>query len=676
MNKRVIAVLFSIGLLAVAWVAWGFVGSSWTALAMSALIAVVYLLGAHELRLFRSATEALRTALNDIPQPLAGPDELGAWLQRLPESLHNPVRLRIEGERAALPGPALTPYLVGLLVMLGMLGTFLGMVVTFKGAVFALEGAADLATIRGALAEPIKGLGMSFGTSVAGVAASAMLGLISALSRRERVEAMRLLDGRIATVFKPFTPGHQRQATFQALQVQAQAMPQVVDRLQALAEGLERRSEQLAQQLGERLQAQQQQFHHEVSLAYTALAGAVSQSLRDSLVASARTASDTLRPVVEQAMAGIAQAAQLSHQRLIDTTQAQLDGLGTRWQSMAQETSQAWTQAQQAQGEAHAKLLAGLDRALSAFQHSLGQGAGALLDAQGQALSQAQAAQAQADAQRLEGWTRLLADSEALVRSRMDSETRWQQAQGERMAQLAELWRQELGALHAQQAEQGQAAIARLDALQATAARHLADLGATLEAPMGRLLQTAAEVPQAASELIAQLRREMGQIGERDNALLSERTAMMAQLGSLLSGLEHSAGQQRAATEALVASATEVLSQAGGRFAQALDAQAHQVDAAVAPLATHMAASAVELASLGEAFGRGVDLFSASNERLVESLQGIEAALGQSMARSDEQLAYYVAQAREVIDLSIASQQGIVEDLRRLHGKAKEGATP
>jgi hypothetical protein len=37
------------------------------------------------------------------------------------------------------------------------------------------------------------------------------------------------------------------------------------------------------------------------------------------------------------------------------------------------------------------------------------------------------------------------------------------------------------------------------------------------------------------------------------------------------------------------------------------------------------------------------------------------------MARSDEQLAYYVAQAREVIDLSISSQQGVIEDLRRLH---------
>ena len=47
----------------------------------------------------------------------------------------------------------------------------------------------------------------------------------------------------------------------------------------------------------------------------------------------------------------------------------------------------------------------------------------------------------------------------------------------------------------------------------------------------------------------------------------------------------------------------------------------------------------------------------------------IEAALGKSTARSDEQLAYYVAQAREVIDLSMTSQQGLLEDLRRLRGK-------
>jgi hypothetical protein len=45
------------------------------------------------------------------------------------------------------------------------------------------------------------------------------------------------------------------------------------------------------------------------------------------------------------------------------------------------------------------------------------------------------------------------------------------------------------------------------------------------------------------------------------------------------------------------------------------------------------------------------------------------------MTRSDEQLAYYVAQAREVIDLSLLSQKQIVEDLQRLAGRS-EALTP
>jgi len=39
------------------------------------------------------------------------------------------------------------------------------------------------------------------------------------------------------------------------------------------------------------------------------------------------------------------------------------------------------------------------------------------------------------------------------------------------------------------------------------------------------------------------------------------------------------------------------------------------------------------------------------------------------MARSDEQLAYYVAQAREIVDLTLGSQKQLVEDLQRLAPK-------
>ena len=51
------------------------------------------------------------------------------------------------------------------------------------------------------------------------------------------------------------------------------------------------------------------------------------------------------------------------------------------------------------------------------------------------------------------------------------------------------------------------------------------------------------------------------------------------------------------------------------------------------------------------------------------SRQQIGSALEQSGARSDEQLAYYVAQAREVVDLSVLSQKQIIEELQQLAGR-------
>ncbi|MBA4109062.1 MAG: hypothetical protein C0487_05670 [Leptothrix sp. (in: Bacteria)] len=716
MNRIVFAAAFAIGLMVVGWVGVGFVGSSPLALLMTVLIAAVYVLGAYELRQFRQATESLSVALAQLAQPVS---DLRAWLASLHPSLQNAVRLRVEGERVALPGPALTPYLVGLLVMLGMLGTFLGMVVTFKGAVLALEGSTDLQAIRTALAAPIKGLGLSFGTSVAGVAASAMLGLISAISRRERLEVARQLDARIAAELRPFSRAHQREESFKALQVQAHALPEVVKQLQAMMDGLERRNLQLSEQL----LGQQAQFHRDVTAAYTGLAGEVGQSLKDSLVSSAKVAGETIKPVVEAAMSQIALESTRAHQRQVDAAQTQLNGLSDQLGATARTVSEGWAAALQTHARTSEDLVQGLDRSLAAFTQTFEQRSGALLATVQQAASQSQAEQSVADGQRLQAWTaaleamaaklqgewqhvgaqtlaqqnavcltlektarditertsaqagqtlddvaRLLNQSEELVRSRIASEAQWMEHHRERMDQLAQVWRTELGALRDDEASRGHAAVARLDELQSAMARHLATLGTALEAPMTRLMQTASEVPQAAAQVIAQLRQEMAQLTEQGNQALAERNGLVEKITVLLQGLGQASGQQREAIETLVTSATQVLDQASSQFAQALQAQSgHSLD-----VAAHLTGSAVELSSLGESFGHGVQLFSASNDKLLDSLARIESSIKQSTARSDEQLAYYVAQAREVIDLSISSQQGIVEDLRRLHREAAD----
>lgn len=624
MNKHFFSAAFAAGLAAVGWVGWGFVGSSWLALLMTAVIGGVYLLGAFELRQFRATTAALASAMADITEALPG---LGDWLDRVPPALRNAVRLRIEGERSSLPGPALTPYLVGLLVMLGMLGTFLGMVVTFKGAVFALEGSTDLQAIRSALAAPIKGLGLSFGASVAGVAASAMLGLMSAISRRERLDAARQLDGLIAGALRPFSLVHQREESFKALQAQARALPEVLGRLDAMTERIERRS----QQLDEQLLVRQAQFQREVTIAFTGLAQSVGVSLKESLEASARTAAESIRPVAESTLTQIAQESRHMQERLGDVAKAQVDALSQQFKA----------------------LLASVDDSLGRTQSD-------------HALAQQRMLQAWADhtSEQATRTARLLDESTELVRSRAEVEARWIEQHGLRMDQLSGLWRSELATLRHEEDVRGQAAVDRLGQLQAAVAQHLATLGAALEEPLTRLLQTASEVPQAASGVIAQLRQEMSRLAERDNLALQERTVLLEQLGVLLQTVNQAAGEQRGAIEAMLASASSVMNQAGTQFSQALDAHSGKA----ADMAAHISGSALELSGLAEAFGQSVQLFQASNDNLTKSLQHIEASINRSTARSDEQLAYYVAQAREVIDLSISSQQGLFENLRQLQG--------
>lgn len=630
LNRMFFASAFVLGLLSILWVGAGFVGSSGLALAMTVLIGGVYLMGAQEIRRYRQATAALTQALAQVPQPLAALED---WLARVPPALRDAVRQRIESERGALPGLALTPYLIGLLVMLGMLGTFLGMVLTFKGVVFTLEGSADLQAIRSALAAPIKGLGLAFGTSVVGVATSAMLGLMSAIARRERTEAARQLDARVATVFRPFSLAHQRQATVDALQQQASALPAVVDQLQALIAQVERRS----QQLDEQLLARQAQFLAASGDTVGGLARSVEQSLQHSLEAGARAAGENLETMaraageglqaaVDQAMNALTQASARQHERTNALVQAQMQGLGER--------------------------------------------SGAFIASVQDSLSRAQAEHGAAERERQAAWTAALQGTATALQDewrRLGAQTlAQQQAVAQTLQDTATRWREELAGLRGEEAARGEAAVQRLGELQAALTQQLSSqlsaLGLALEAPMARLIETAAEAPRAAAAVIAQLRQDMGRLTERDNSALQERATLMQQIDALLQSVQQATGEQRTAIESLVTSAGAVLDRVGRQFADTVGTQAVRAD----EVATQVGASAIELASLGEAFSHGVELFSRSQQALIDSLQRVESAVTQSVARSDEQLAYYVAQAREVIDLSISSQQGIVEDLRRL----------
>lgn len=633
MNRNLYVAAFLAGLIAVGWVGFGYIGAHPLALSMTLIIGAVYVLGALELQRFHQATGSLARALANIPENLP---QLGDWLVQIHPSLQNAVRLRVEGERVGLPGPAVTPYLVGLLVMLGMLGTFLGMVVTLNGAVIALESTTDLQTIRASLAAPVKGLGLAFGTSVAGVAASAMLGLISVLCRRERLQAAQVLDTRIATVLRGFSLVHQRQETFKALQLQSQAMPAAVDKLQAMMVLIEERN----QQLNERLLASQENFHRDVKGVYTELAGAVDVSLKASLVESARLAGETIRPAVETTMAGLARETTALHENVAATLNAQLDGLAARFDGTVTKVAATWTTALTKQEGHNATLTGELRQSLAAFAENFEQRSVALLAGMNEAQASAQAEQAARDEQRLVALT----DSVQAMATALQRE--WQEAGAQTLAQQQQICttlEQTARELTAQTQSQASQTIAEI----------------------GQLLQAAAEAPRAAAEVIGQLRQELSHSLAHDNGLLEERSRIMATLSGLLDAINHAAVEQRGVIDSLVANSAAVLERISIQFSEKIGAESTRM----VDVATQMTGSAVEVASLSEAFGFAVQQFSASNDKMIANLQRIESSLEGSMARSDEQLAYYVAQAREIIDLSIMSQKKIVDDLQRLSSR-------
>lgn len=783
LNKSLHAAVFVAGLAIVAWVGAGALSSHPLALAVLALIAAGYLAGGLELHRYRQATATLQRALDEPPAPAdAGDGErLEAWLGRLHSSLRSPVRLRIEGERVPLPAPTLAPYLVGLLVLLGMLGTLLGMTATLRGTGLALESASDLQAIRAAIAAPVAGLGFAFGTSIAGVAASAMLGLLAALRPHSRA----------------FQRERRRAQAFELLQRQTETMPALVAQLQAAMQALERHGESAHERQLERQDA----FHQRSEAAYARLAESFERSLKDSVGEGARAAGAALQPVADATMAALARESAALHERVGDAVQRQLDGLSagfasaadaaadgwsrvladhrggneallrdlrgalegfagtfergtagllkdvsTQWEASHGRSAQAWDEALARQGEANQALAERHQQALGGAAAAFERHAAALVTVVERSHAELQDALESRDRERLSAWTesfaamsaalgerwersqtltaqrqqdicatlarsademsaqaherargtlaqierlvdaaaeapkaaagvvagfethaaglvRIVQDSHAQLQAALESRDRerlamWTDAFGAMTADLGQRWQQAGEAVAGRQLEVCDT-LART--AQEVSAQGQAQARDTL-AEISRLVDAASQAPKAAAEVVAELRQKLSDSMVRDTAMLEERNRLLATLETLLDAVNHASGEQRAAVDALVASSAELLERAGARLNERVEADAGKLDAAAAQLG----AGAIEVASLGEAFAALVQQFGETHERLADRLQGVEVALDKSLARSDEQLAYYVAQAREVVDLSVLSQKQIIDELQRV----------
>ncbi|MFQ1064478.1 DUF802 domain-containing protein, partial [Bordetella trematum] len=383
MNRLLHLIVFLAGLAAIVWIGAGYVGTNPLALAVTALIGVCYLAGAIELARYHQTTLGLVQALQSLSTPVAALDD---WIARVPAGLRTAVRLRVEGGRGSLPAPALAPYLVGLLVLLGMLGTFLGMVATLRGTALALDGSTDLQAMRASLAAPVKGLGFAFGTSVAGVAASAMLGLLSALCRRARLQASQSLDTAAATSLHAFSQAHQRAENLQLMRAQADSLPVLAERLQTMMDNMERQS----QALNERLQAGQDAFHGKTEAVYGRLADSVQNALTHSVAESAQAAGTAIQPAVAHAMQTLAQESTAWRESISQAMQQQLEHLSNRLEQTSTTLAEQWRSALAEQQQANRALNQALGGTLREAADTLQGSASQTAESWNQALAQQQ----------------------------------------------------------------------------------------------------------------------------------------------------------------------------------------------------------------------------------------------------------------------------------------------
>ena len=625
MTKALYGGAFLLGAAVIVWIAADFAGSDLLALLVTLIIGMVYVIGGVEQWRFRQVTNSLNNALAAVSAPV---DDLSAWLKRVDPSLQNSVRLRIEGERLPLPGPVLTPYLVGLLVMLGLLGTFMGMVVTLKGAVLALEGTTELQAIRAGLARPIEGLGLAFGTSVAGVAASAMLGLISTLNRRDRMLATRLLDSKAATVFQRFSMDYQRQEAFRAMQAQADALPEVATHLSAMAQ----RIESMGEALSETLKSNQQDFQRSVSENYLSLANSVEKTLKESLASSSKEASEQVAPVIQAALSGLSEQAAKTQKLLVESVNDRISSVVGSLEATNAAVADAWQSGIQSQQEGQEAFVAQLAARLERYETDLESRASALwerfdnrfrewldtsgdqnaqqfarwsewqqgwqaqLEQHGLQVSKALAEQWRQSAEQasetqqkiidaiagaseemaraagdqsersLEKIHAVMSSTEDMLAARQEVEQRFHETLNERAESLTASIASQLEQLRDAESARGEAAVERLARLEQTVTEHLATLGQAIEAPMLRLIETASEAPKAAAEVIEQLRNEISRNVEKDNAALEERVRIMEDLNKLLSALEETTGTQRDAIESLIAHSSTTLDKVSASF--------------------------------------------------------------------------------------------------------------
>ena len=287
---------FALGLLVIARTAGIYIGTDTLALTIVAAMGVGFALGFVELftRLSRAAEIERETSALPVPATDEAVDSASPGLRAF-------LRARIEHASTPPVRESFTPYLVGLMVMLGLLGTLLGLFETLRGAGLALTESTNVDALRTGLSGPMRGLTRSFGCSAAGVMASAMLGLAAVFVRRAEAHALSLVHTYANGPLRGLSPLRRQLDSLDRLSEQGQALPIAASSLAKAAATLDTLAARWETAHATAAESQRKSIVEAVSR--------LSDDLGKSATTAAKSMHDSVAPLLKQTVAQTGEAA-------------------------------------------------------------------------------------------------------------------------------------------------------------------------------------------------------------------------------------------------------------------------------------------------------------------------------------------------------------------------------
>ena len=529
------------------------------ALALVLTMAVAFVIGIVELVRRAARAEALAHEVIALPVP-ATVDAV----DKASPTLRSLLRARMAHAPMTTGSAPFAPYLVGLLVMLGLLGTFLGLFETLRGAGEALTSSADVESLRAGLALPMQGLTRSFGTSAAGVSASAMLGLAAALTRASEARFLHAFGVYASGALAPLTTQEKQRVALEQLATNGEAMPRAATALRDAVT-------QLAS-LEKTWGAAHATAVAETSRALKEALASVRGELRDAVVHAGSAAEKALAPLVTRAVEGSVAAvkdhvAEVAlhleadrdarravdakesarederHARLLTDEKARADALGARWDEATRSLKETIAQSSANDAEARARF--------AAEETSRAASLGAQWDEATRALKEAIAGSTKREAEQR---AQLVGEEKARAAALT---AQWEEATRALKEAIAGSTKRE-AEQRAQFVSEEKARAAALTAQWEAATRALKEAiatGSAREEERDRdLAKATTELTGAAASAVDAARERLAIIGAQDVQRVTELASLLASLGAQSDAIGAATDRQLAAIEAMVVS--------------------------------------------------------------------------------------------------------------------------